>query len=330
MVSLSEVRIALDPYTYACSASILGIESKAMDYKDYYKILGVERSASADEVRKVYRKLAMQYHPDRNPGNKGAEDKFKEINEAYQVLSDPEKRARYDKLGSAYSNWQQQGSQEGGFDWSQWFSNQQPGGTRVEYGDLNDILGQGAFSDFFQSLFGGAGGFQTSTRRRSAPAYQQPIQITLAEAYHGTTRVLQSQNRQVEIRIPKGVKTSSKVRAAGAGPDGSDLYLIVEVTEDPRFERDGDDLRTTTTTDVFTAVLGGEVEVETLEAKVKLKIPQGTQPEQVFRLRGRGMPHLRSAQTKGDLFVRVKVKIPKQLSSKQKTLMEEAARLKSP
>jgi curved DNA-binding protein len=134
----------------------------------------------------------------------------------------------------------------------------------------------------------------------------------------------------VEIRIPKGVRSSSKVRAAGAGPDGADLYLIVEVTEDPRFERDGDDLRTTTTTDVFTAILGGEVEVETLEATVKLKIPQGTQPEQVFRLRGRGMPHLRSAQTKGDLFVRVKVKVPKQLSSKQKALMEEAARLKSP
>jgi DnaJ-class molecular chaperone len=148
MVSLSEVRIALDPYTYACSASILGIESKAMDYKDYYKILGVERSASADEVRKVYRKLAMQYHPDRNPGDKGAEDKFKEINEAYQVLSDPEKRARYDKLGSAYSNWQQQGSQEGGFDWSQWFSSQQTGGTRVEYGDLNDILGGGGLLRF--------------------------------------------------------------------------------------------------------------------------------------------------------------------------------------
>ncbi len=329
MEYITEVRIVLDPFMYACPASVIGIECKAMDYKDYYKILGVERSASADEVRKTYRKLAMEHHPDRNPGNKGAEDRFKDINEAYQVLSDPAKRARYDQLGSAYSNWQQGGGGGNDFDWSQWFSGQGGGGTRVEYGDLNDILGQGVFSDFFQSIFGGAPGAQSSTRRRSAPAYQQPIQISLQEAYDGTTRVLQNNDRRVEIRIPKGVKTSSKVRAAGAGPDGADLYLIVEVEDDPRFERSDADLRTSTTIDVFTATLGGEVDVQTLAGPIKLKIPQGTQPEQVFRLAGRGMPRLKAAQTKGDLFVRVKVKIPKQLTSKQKTLLEEAAHLKS-
>ncbi len=302
-----------------------------MDYKDYYKILGVERSASADDVRKAYRKLAMQYHPDRNPGDKQAEEKFKEINEAYQVLSDPQKRARYDQVGSAYSNWQQRGGSPNDFDWSQWFSGQPgAGGTHVEYGDINDLFGQDIFSDFFRSIFGGMGGRpQTSTRTRQAPAYQQPVSITLDEAYHGTMRTLQNDGRQVQVRIPAGVKTGSKVRAAGAGPDGLDVYLIIEVEPDARFERQGDDLHGSATIDVFTAVLGGEAEVQTMEGTVTLKIPAGTQPEQVFRLAGRGMPRIKSAQGTGDLFVRVKVRIPKKLSDKQKSLLEEAARQKS-
>jgi len=304
-----------------------------MDYKDYYHVLGVERSASADDVRKAYRKLAMQYHPDRNPGDKQAEEKFKEINEAYQVLSDPQKRARYDQLGSAYSNWQQRGGSPTDFDWSQWFSGQPAGagGTRVEYGDINDLFGQDIFSDFFRSIFGGMGGARagTSTRTRQAPAYQQPVGISLEEAYHGTTRMLQSEDRRLQVRIPAGVKTGSKVRVAGAGPEGLDLYLIVEVEPDARFERQGDDLRGSATVDIFTAMLGGEAEVETLNGTVKLKIPAGTQPEQVFRLAGRGMPRLKSTQNKGDLLVRLKVRIPKQLTEKQKSLLEEAARLKS-
>ena len=304
-----------------------------MDYKDYYQILGVERSASADDIRKAYRKLAMQHHPDRNPGNKQSEDKFKEINEAYQVLSDKEKRARYDQLGGAYSNWQQRGGSPGDFDWNQWASGQgQPSGNvHVQYGDLNDLFGgEGGFSDFFQSIFGGLGGMQqTSARTRAMPNYQQQVEISLQEAYSGARRSLQTDKKRVEVRIPAGVKTGSKVRVAGAAPDGRDLYLIVEVADDPRFERDGDNLHTSATTDVFTALLGGEAEVETLEGKVKLKIPAGTQPEQVFRLAGRGMPRLKSTKEKGDLFVRVKVKIPKQLSSKQKSLLEEASKHKS-
>lgn len=306
-----------------------------MDYKDYYKILGVERAASADDIRKAYRKLALQHHPDRNPGDKQAEERFKDINEAYQVLSDAQKRARYDQLGSAYSNWQQGGGQPGDFDWSQWFGGQPgsaggPGGVRVEYGDLNDLFGEGGFSDFFRSIFGGPGRAQTSTRQRRAPAaYQTPVSISLDEAYRGTMRALEGDGRQVKIRIPAGVKTGSKVRAAGAGPDGSDLYLIVEVTDDARFERDGDDLRTTAAIGLFTAALGGEASVETLEGTVTLKIPAGTQPEQVFRLAGRGMPRLKSAQSKGDLFVRVKVRIPRDLTDEQKALLEQAARLKT-
>jgi curved DNA-binding protein len=297
-----------------------------MDYKDYYQILGVERGASADDVRKAYRKLAMQHHPDRNPGDKQAEDRFKEINEAYQVLNDPEKRARYDRLGSAYSNWQQGGSQQGDFDWSQWFGGQ-PGGTRVEYGDINDMLGQDAFSDFFRTIFGGRGGTRTATRSRRVASYQQPISISLAEAYAGTTRAFQSENRQVTVRIPAGVRTGSRVRAAGVAPDGQDLFLMVEVSEDPRFERQGDDLRTTADVDIFSATLGGEAQVQTLDGEVTLKIPAGTQPEQVFRLAGRGMPRLKSPKTRGDLFVRVKVRVPRELTAEQSELLRRAADL---
>jgi curved DNA-binding protein len=300
-----------------------------MDYKDYYKVLGVERSASPDDVRKAYRKLAMQYHPDRNAGDKGAEERFKDINEAYQVLSDTQKRARYDQLGSAYSNWQQRGGSPGDFDWSQWATGQQgsPGNVHVQYGDLNDLFGQDV-SEFFRSIFGGMGGARTATRSRRSPAYQQPITISLEEAYRGTTRAFQSDDRQLSVRIPAGVKTGSKVRAAGAAPDGSDLYLIVEVLDDPNFERQGDDLRTSAAIDLFTAALGGETAVQTLEGQVTLKIPAGTQPEQVFRLAGRGMPRLKSPQAKGDLFVRVKVRVPKDLTEKQKELLATAARLR--
>jgi len=294
-----------------------------MDYKDYYKILGVARNASTDEIRKAYRKLAMQHHPDRNAGNAQAEERFKEINEAYQALSDPQKRGRYDQLGSAYSNWQQRGGSPNDFDWSQWSGNQPRGGTRVDYGDVNDL-----FSEFFTSFFGGAGGVRGGTRARPAPAYEQPVEISLEESYEGAMRQLTTENRKVQVRIPPGVRTGSKVRVAGAGPQGADLYLVIEVAEDERFERRGSDLHTTASVSIFIALLGGEAEVETMTGKVKLNIPPGTQPGQVFRVAGRGMPQLKKNEAKGDLFVRLKVQIPKYLSSKQRELIEEASKLK--
>ena len=290
-----------------------------MDYRDYYKILGVERKASEAEIRKAYRKLAMQYHPDRNPENKQAEERFKEINEAYQVLSDPQKRAHYDRLGSDYSNWQRRGA-PGDFNWDQYGGF--PGGTRVNPDEMQDI-----FSDFFRTIFG-IRGEEPGSRHSQAQGYQQELEISLDEAYKGTTRVLQSNGKQKQVRIPAGVRTGSKVRVAGAGPNGLDLYLIVDVKDDKRFERRGDDLHTTAKVSVFTAILGGEADVETLNGKVKLNIPAGTQPEQVFRLSGRGMPHVKNINEKGDLYVRLKVQIPKYLSAKQRELLDEASRLK--
>jgi curved DNA-binding protein len=286
-----------------------------MDYKDYYKILGVDRKASEEDIRKAYRKLAMQYHPDRNPHDKQAEERFKEINEAYQVLSDPKKRTHYDQLGSDYSTWRRRGA-PGDFDWSSYGGF--PGGTNVDIDDLDDI---GGFSDFFRTIFGIGNVPRTQ-------GYQQELVITLEEAYKGTTRILQSERKEKQVRIPAGVRTGSKVRVAGAGPNGLDLYLIIDVEDDRRFERRGNDLHTTATVNVFTAILGGEAEVETLDGKIKLNVPAGTQPEQVFRLAGRGMPYLKDSKEKGDLYVRLKVSIPKYLSAKQRELLDEASRLK--
>jgi curved DNA-binding protein len=301
-----------------------------MDYKDYYSILGVSRNASADEIRSAYRKLALKYHPDRNPGNKQAEERFKEINEAYQVLSDSQKRARYDQLGDSYSRWQQSGGAPGGFDWSQWFTSVPGNGQYVQYGDVNDLFGEGMFSDFFRAIFGGMGGASVGTRTRRTPVYEQPVTISLEEAHAGAMRHLQTGQRQLTVRIPAGVRTGAKVRVAGGAPDGSDLFLKVTVADDPRFEREGNDLKTHVTIDVFTAVLGGEVEVPTMAGKVKLTIPPGTQPEQIFRVAGRGMPQLKNVQTKGDLFVRVKLRVPRNLTAEQKSLLQEARRLQTP
>jgi curved DNA-binding protein len=235
------------------------------------------------------------------------------------VLSDPQKRAHYDRLGSDYSSWQRRGA-PGDFNWGQYGGF--PGGMRVDSDDMQDI-----FSDFFRTIFG-IRGEEPRSRGAQTQGYQQDLEITLDEAYKGTTRVFQSNGKQKQVRIPAGVRTGSKVRVAGAGPNGLDLYLIVDVKDDKRFERRGDDLHTTATVSVFTAMLGGEAEVETLNGKVKLNIPPGTQPEQVFRLSGRGMPNVRNSKETGDLFVRLKVQVPKYLSPKQRELLEEASRLR--
>ena len=310
-----------------------------MEYKDYYKVLGVDRAASDEEIKKTYRKLALKYHPDKNPDNPEAEAKFKEINEAYEVLGDTKKRAKYDQLGSSYRAWERTGRDPGNFDWSQWASGYPGGGNvRVEVGDLGDIFGGGGFSDFFNSIFGGAGAQSAGGfGRRARPArrgrdIEQPIAISLSEAYSGTERAIQRDGSRLEVTIPPGSRTGTRVRVSGKGEPGSagsgDLYLRVNVEDDPRFERQRDDLHTQVSVDLYTAVLGGEVKVPTLSGDVLLTIPAGSQPGQTFRLKGRGMPRLRESSKKGDLFAELEVEIPEDLSTRARELFEELANLK--
>jgi curved DNA-binding protein len=315
-----------------------------MKYKDYYQVLGVDRNASEKEIKRAYRRLARQFHPDVNPDDKQAEEKFKEINEAHEVLSDPEKRVKYDQLGANWQQWQSAGRDPGQFDWSQWFSGM-PGGTRVEWsGDLGDLFGEsgaGVFSDFFRTIFGGMGGAgRTRTTedlfRRTpggaARGQEIPVEITLEEALHGASRVLEGDGRQIRVKIPPGARTGSKVRIAGKGRPGheggpsGDLYLNITVKPHPIFERDGNDLRCDVDLDLYTAVLGGQIQAPTLGGKVSLKIPPGTQGGQTFRLRGKGMPDPRNPKQRGNLLVTVQIQIPQKLSPREKELFEELKR----
>ena len=304
-----------------------------MEYKDYYKILEVPRSADAKEIKKAFRRLARKYHPDVNKDNKAAEEKFKEINEAYEVLSDSEKRRMYDKFGSEWSRYQQAGGRPEDFDWSRW-AGTAPGGGRsrgVQYGDFDDLQGLfgGGFSDFFQQLFGG-GQSGYYTRPRQGQSYEQPVTITLQEAYQGAKRILQLQGRRLEVKIPQGATTGTRVRIAGAGTAGArggasgDLYLVVEVHPDARFERRGDDLHTEVPVDLYVALLGGEVAVPTLSGRsVMLRIPPETQNGEVFRLRGKGIPHLGNVKQHGDLYAKVQVQLPQHLTKKERQLFAE-------
>ncbi len=306
-----------------------------MDYKDYYKTLGVERSASEQDIKKAYRKLAMKYHPDQNPGDKQSEDKFKDLNEAYQVLSDPQKKSRYDQLGDSYFSYQQNGGNPNGFNWEQWYAGgrQNPNARRVDVDDLGSMFG-GGFSDFFRTIFGEMGGDVNQMRRGPTRTAQQPVNqpvsISFLEAYKGTTRMVQIGNKRLEVKIPRGAKTGTRIRVPGgaAGPAmTSDLFLVIEVVQDNQYERKDNDLYTEVNVDVYTAILGGHAAVVTPGGNVTLTIPAGTQPGQSFRLAGRGMPHLKDPSKAGDLYARVKVLIPRSLTdSEHETFRKLAGR----
>lgn len=309
-----------------------------MEYRDYYQTLGVEKSANEQEIKKAYRRLARQHHPDVNPGDKKAEERFKEINEAYEVLSDPEKRQKYDRLGANWQAYQRTGQDPTGFDWAQWMAGAPGGGrVRVDYGDLGNIFGEGGFSDFFQAIFGGGSALRPPGQAQARPQHgrsvEHTVQVTLEEAFQGTQRVLAIDNKRLEVKIPAGVRTGSKVRVAGegypgvAGGPGGDLFLVIEVLPHPVFERDGDNLRCEVTVDLYTAVLGGEVTVPTLTGQGALRIPEGTQSGQVFRLRGQGMPHLRDPQQRGNLLAKVRVQLPEKLTDQQRQLFRQLADL---
>ncbi len=297
-----------------------------MEYKDYYKILGVNKRADEKEIKKAYRNLARKFHPDQNPDNPQAEEKFKDINEAYEVIGDKDNRAKYDQLGVNYHRYKQMGGQPGGFDFSQ-FGN---GGVNIE-----DLFGGqgGGFSDFFSSIFGGPAGAPPRGAQPLRQDTEQEIDVTLDEAFHGGSRILvDARGERYKVKIPKGAKSGTKVRLRGKGSRGGDLYLVIRVQPHDLYERDAQadtTLHTSVPVDSLTAILGGEARVETLKGAVKLKIAPGTQGGQRLKLRGRGMPDLRQNDRYGDLIAEIQIVVPTNLSAEERSLYEQLRDLRS-
>jgi len=308
-----------------------------MDYKDYYKILGVSKNASADEIKKAYRKLAVKYHPDKNPENKEAETRFKEISEAYEVLRDPEKRKKYDQLGS---NWNQfQGADAGGFDFSQ-FGGGRKGKSRSYFsGNMDDLFGDSdsGFSDFFNAFFGGFGGSSEGFRQQAQQAkgkdLRSELTISLSEAYHGTSRLLNINGQRIKINIKPGAYNGQELRIKGkggkgrnGGPDG-DIYLTINVQPGKNYSINGNDLVMQTDIDLYTAVLGGKININTLSGKLNINIPKGTQNGTKLRVKGKGMPVYGKSETFGDLFLQLNILIPTNLSKKEEELFRQLMKI---
>ncbi len=327
-----------------------------MAAKDFYQILGVSRKASDKEIKQAYRRLARKYHPDVNPGNPSAEAKFKEINAAYEVLSDPEKRKKYDQFGDKW----QYADQFAGWQQGSFGDHARQGATVFDFGDA---FGEGDLGGIFDGLFRGFGTRTASRRPRRGRDIEQPIEVTLEEAYHGSTRTIGTQaesvcdvcngrgalgnapcytcggtgrvlrQQRLEVKIPPGVKDGSRIRVAGKGGPGSaggssgDLYLVVTVQPHSIFQRKDSDLQVEVAVPITDAILGGEVEVPTLKGKVALKIPPETQNGRVFRLAGQGMPVMGNTK-KGDLLAKVNIVLPTKLTERERELFRELRKLR--
>ena len=299
-----------------------------MAYIDYYKVLGLSKNASEKDIKKAYRKLARKYHPDVNPNNKEAEKKFKQINEANEVLSNPENRKKYDKYGEHWqhadeiekANKQRQSQQQyaGGF-----------GGAQ------HTGFGGEDFSDFFSSMFGGASGAggRRSVKFRGQD-YNAELHLNLTDVYKTQKQVITVNNKKIRLTIPAGVENGQVIKIKGKGGPGinggpnGDLYITFSITNNTKFKRDGNNLYTTIDLDLYTAVLGGEITINTLDGKVKLKVKPETQNNTKVKLKGKGFPVYKKEGLNGDLFVTYNIKIPKNLSPKEKQLFQELAKLR--
>jgi DnaJ-class molecular chaperone len=327
-----------------------------MEFKDYYSTLGVAKTATEKEIKTAFRKLARKHHPDVNPGDKAAEARFKELNEAYEVLGEPEKRKKYDELGANWRMYEQAGAGAGagsgfpgGGEWNVNFGGGQGGGFRTMTEEqMREMFGEGdPFSDFFHTFFGGAAPAEEPGPRgragrgrgaRKGRDVEHELELGLEDAYQGAMRRFSIKHdghaRTVDVRIPPGVSDGSRVRVAGEGEHGSggapagDLYLRIRIAPHPRFERKGKDLYTRVSVPLTTAVLGGEVEVKTLSGKsLRLKIPPTTQNGQVFRLKGHGMPAVGKPNEPGDLYATVDVQVPRELTPEERAHYEALQKL---
>ncbi len=302
-----------------------------MEYKDYYKILGVSKTATQDEIKKAYRKLALKHHPDKNAGNKEAEEKFKAISEANEVLSNPEKRKQYDEIGANWKQYEyanQARSSQQGQDQRQYYS-------QANYEDM--FGGQGGFSDFFEQFFGGNfNNYKQSGRSAQFKGqdYESQLNITLQEAYSGTSRLLNiNDGQKLKINVRPGVKTGQILRVKGKGGKGSDesksgdIFLKIEVLPDKVFKRKGNNLYINLNVDLYKAVLGGKEKLQTLKGFINITIPKNTQNGKTLRLKGLGMPEYNKKDSFGDLFVKMNISIPEKLSDKEVELFKELEKI---
>ena len=304
-----------------------------MEYRDYYNILGVEKSASQEEIKKAYRKLAVKYHPDKNKDDKQAEDKFKEIAEAYEVLKDPAKRKQYDRLGSNWKHYQQTG-----FDDFSGFGGQGYGGRQGD--PFGDVFGQSGFSDFFESFFGsgfnqghaGRGGYSgRGYGAQKGHDYEADFVLSLEQAYLGSTRLLNVEDKKIKLKIKPGVKDGQKLRIKGKGGTGinggqpGDVFLNIKVQEDARFERRGDDLYREEKINLYTMILGGKIQIDTLKGPINFTIPAGTENGKKFRLKGLGMPVYDRTGQFGDLYITATASLPKDLSDEELEMYKKLA-----
>jgi len=307
-----------------------------MEYKDYYKILGVSKTATIDEIKKAYRQLALKYHPDTNPNNKAAEDKFKEINEAYEVLGDTEKRKKYDNLGSSWNRFRQTGANAEDFDWSQWTSRRQQGRRKTSdtFSNIGDIFGQGA-SDFFENIFGGftkKTGFQQPPKR--GEDVETELEISLEEAFRGTQKQFIVENQKIELNIKPGINDGQVLKISGKGKPGKtggsngDILIKIKITPHKRVQREGNDLHLEVTIDLYKAILGGQSTLKTFGDSVKLVIPPESQPGSVLKIKGQGMPIYSNPTQRGDLYIKLSIKIPKNLTPKEIELFKELESLR--
>jgi len=296
-----------------------------MDYKDYYSVLGVTKSATKAEIKKAYRNLAKKYHPDKTNGNSTLEEKFKEVSEAYEVLSNDENRKKYDELGANWKNQQQQGG-SGGFDYSQYYANTGGQGGHQSFESDPEM-----FSEFFNNIFGG--GYSRSGSRRQTSRkgqnYMAEMEMTLEEAYHGGTRIINVNNKKLRIRTKPGTRNKQKIKLAGKGSPGinggpsGDLFITIHIQPNPNFIRKGNNLFTDFSLDIYTATLGGKVKIPTLNGNIHMTIPKGTQGGKTLRLKGKGMPIYGSTSQYGDLYIKTNIIIPINLTDEEEELFNK-------
>jgi curved DNA-binding protein len=307
-----------------------------MNYKDYYSVLGVAKEATADEIKKAYHKLAVKYHPDKTKGDKAANEKFKEINEANQVLGDPEKRKKYDQFGADWKHYEESGAQPGGFNWSKYASG---GGTqkqRMSADEFESMFAAGDEIDLFELLFGERGGRRQGRRSAAFKGDDLNAETTLSleEAYHGSTRLIQLDDQTIRVRIPAGIVHEQVLRISGKGAAGlnggppGDLYLTVKIAPHSEFHRKGNDLHCDMPVELYTALLGGKALVKTLKGAVKVDIPKETPNHKVLILRGLGMPVSGKKNTFGDLFVTVDIQLPDRLTQQETELFRALAAMR--